>query len=121
MFFICASRGRHTRYALLTGVQTCALPIYQDISMSVISKAASAAAILDGLSAANVFAQDTQVLPSIEIDSDDLPTGPVSSETLSRDRIAPLQSGTSDTTAVISRLPGASSYSAGGFSGLPVI
>ena len=89
--------------------------------MSVISKAASAAAILYGLSAANVFAQDTQVLPSIEIDSDDLPTGPVSSETLSRDRIAPLQSGTSDTTAVISRLPGVSSYSAGGFSGLPVI
>src|SRR3546814_4540532 len=40
---------------------------------------------------------------------------------LSRDRIAPLQSGTSDTTAVISRLPGVSSYSAGGFSGLPVI
>src|SRR3546814_8914886 len=67
--------------------------------MSVISKAASAAAILYGLSAANVFAQDTQVLPSIEIDSDDLPTGPVSSETLSRDRIAPLQSGTSATTA----------------------
>ncbi len=89
--------------------------------MSVISKAASAAAILYGLSAANVFAQDTQVLPSIEIDSDDLPTGPVSSETLSRDRIAPLQSGTSDTTAVISRLPGVSSYGAGGFSGLPVI
>lgn len=89
--------------------------------MSVISKAASAAAILYGLSAANVFAQDTQVLPSIEVDSDKLPTGPVSSETLSRDRIAPLQSGTSDTTAVISRLPGVSSYGAGGFSGLPVI
>src|SRR3546814_9876636 len=35
--------------------------------------------------------------------------------------MAPLQSGTSDTTAVISRLPGVSSYSAGGFSGLPVI
>src|SRR3546814_18306426 len=74
--------------------------------MSVISKAASAAAILYGLSAANAVAQDTQVLPSIEVDSDDLPAGPVSSETLSRDRIAPLQSGTSDTTAVISRLPG---------------
>src|SRR3546814_14124648 len=60
---------------------------------------------------------------SSDVCSSDLdpPTGPVSSETLSRDRIAPLQSGTSDTTAVISRLPGVSSYSAGGFSGLPVI
>src|SRR3546814_215957 len=105
------------RCSFFNGVRTAARPD-QDISMSVISKAASAAAILYGLSAANVFAQDTQVLPSIEIDSDDLPTGPVSSETLSRDRIAPLQSGTSDTTAVISRLPGVSSYSAGGFSGL---
>src|SRR3546814_4877123 len=84
------------RCSFFNGVRTAARPD-QDISMSVISKAASAAAILYGLSAANVFAQDTQVLPSIAIDSDDLPTGPVSSETLSRARIAPLQSGTSDT------------------------
>src|SRR3546814_2583144 len=61
------------RCSFFNGVRTAARPD-QDISMSVISKAASAAAILYGLSAANVFAQDTQVLPSIEIDSDDLPT-----------------------------------------------
>src|SRR3546814_9568514 len=28
-FFVCASRRRHTRCALVTGVQTCALPIYR--------------------------------------------------------------------------------------------
>src|SRR3546814_7591698 len=27
MFFFCSSRRRHTRCALVTGVQTCALPI----------------------------------------------------------------------------------------------
>src|SRR3546814_7777793 len=27
-FFFCSSRRRHTRCALVTGVQTCALPIY---------------------------------------------------------------------------------------------
>ncbi|MFC3216105.1 hypothetical protein [Novosphingobium panipatense] len=75
--------------------------------MSVISKAASAAAIFYGLSAASAFAQDTQVLPSIGIDSEDRPAGPVSSEILLRDKVAPLQSGTSDTAALIGRLPGA--------------
>src|SRR3546814_5434981 len=28
MFFFCSSRRRHTRCALVTGVQTCALPIF---------------------------------------------------------------------------------------------
>src|SRR3546814_3098637 len=28
MYFFCSSRRRHTRCALVTGVQTCALPIY---------------------------------------------------------------------------------------------
>src|SRR3546814_4894120 len=28
LFFFFSSRRRHTRYALVTGVQTCALPIY---------------------------------------------------------------------------------------------
>src|SRR3546814_9332850 len=28
LFFFFSSRGRHTRCALVTGVQTCALPIY---------------------------------------------------------------------------------------------
>src|SRR3546814_2248635 len=30
MFFFFSSRRRHTRCALVTGVQTCALPIYRD-------------------------------------------------------------------------------------------
>src|SRR3546814_4841543 len=30
MFFFVSSRRRHTRCALVTGVQTCALPIYRD-------------------------------------------------------------------------------------------
>src|SRR3546814_8881860 len=29
LVFFCASRRRHTRCALVTGVQTCALPIFQ--------------------------------------------------------------------------------------------
>src|SRR3546814_4732869 len=31
LFFFFSSRRRHTRCALVTGVQTCALPIYQDL------------------------------------------------------------------------------------------
>src|SRR3546814_10252338 len=32
LVFFCSSRRRHTRCALVTGVQTCALPIYLTIS-----------------------------------------------------------------------------------------
>src|SRR3546814_1174969 len=32
LFFFFSSRGRHTRCALVTGVQTCALPISLDIA-----------------------------------------------------------------------------------------
>src|SRR3546814_3496003 len=32
MFFFCSSRRRHTRCALVTGVQTCALPISRDLA-----------------------------------------------------------------------------------------
>src|SRR3546814_11016658 len=31
LFFVFSSRGRHTRFALVTGVQTCALPILHDL------------------------------------------------------------------------------------------
>src|SRR3546814_11087772 len=88
----------------------------QDPSMSVISKAASAAAIFYGLSAASDFAQDTQVLPSIGIDSEDRTAGPVSSEILLRDKVAPLPSGTSDKAALLGLLPGGRSFGAGGSS-----
>src|SRR3546814_3482046 len=36
-FFFFSSRRRHTRCALVTGVQTCALPIYQGISDIVVT------------------------------------------------------------------------------------
>src|SRR3546814_4637878 len=35
VFFFCSSRRRHTRCALVTGVQTCALPISADIKTPV--------------------------------------------------------------------------------------
>src|SRR3546814_5662785 len=34
MFFFCSSRRRHTRCALVTGVQTCALPIYSGLILA---------------------------------------------------------------------------------------
>src|SRR3546814_8061987 len=37
LFF--SSRRRHTRCALVTGVQTCALPIWQPVSLEVIGEA----------------------------------------------------------------------------------
>src|SRR3546814_12443800 len=73
---------------VFNGARTAARPD-QDPSMSVISKAASAAALFYGLSAASPFAQDTQVLPSIGLDSEDRPAGPVSSEILLRAHVAP--------------------------------
>src|SRR3546814_3312930 len=33
-YFFLSSRRRHTRCALVTGVQTCALPIYSDLIIS---------------------------------------------------------------------------------------
>src|SRR3546814_3621993 len=35
--FFCSSRRRHTRCALVTGVQTCALPIFSEFLFSIIS------------------------------------------------------------------------------------
>src|SRR3546814_13225464 len=37
MFFFFASRSRHTRCALVTGVQTCALPIFRPSRRSVLA------------------------------------------------------------------------------------
>src|SRR3546814_20026197 len=34
LFFFFSSRRRHTRCALVTGVQTCALPIYDDFALA---------------------------------------------------------------------------------------
>src|SRR3546814_13628942 len=37
MYFVCSSRRRHTRCALVTGVRTCALPISGDDEVHVLS------------------------------------------------------------------------------------
>src|SRR3546814_3421581 len=60
LFFFFSSRRRHTRCALVTGVQTCALPIFRavsgemtgfahasDISVGAIRRAAETLALLD--------------------------------------------------------------------------
>src|SRR3546814_7462824 len=39
VFFFFSSRRRHTRCALVTGVQTCALPIYEDDARAIFQKA----------------------------------------------------------------------------------
>src|SRR3546814_6839027 len=51
VIFFFSSRRRHTRCALVTGVQTCALPIYgfQTIMSNVIQNATSAVASLPAL------------------------------------------------------------------------
>src|SRR3546814_13189382 len=46
IMFFCSSRRRHTRCALVTGVQTCALPIYPVVSLA---RRATVDRILDGL------------------------------------------------------------------------
>src|SRR3546814_3273022 len=50
VFFFCSSRGRHTRCPLVTGVQTCSLPIFpmsasQPLVQSPLSAPASALAV----------------------------------------------------------------------------
>src|SRR3546814_7612399 len=42
-FFLFASRRRHTRCALVTGVQTCALPILADVDAADVDAAVAAA------------------------------------------------------------------------------
>src|SRR3546814_8628099 len=51
MFFVCSSSRRHTRCALVTGVQTCALPIYLGFGDSTIPE--GNALTLDNVAAAN--------------------------------------------------------------------
>src|SRR3546814_20458776 len=46
MLFVFSSRRRHTRCALVTGVQTCALPISQGFAVSAAASAADTRSIL---------------------------------------------------------------------------
>src|SRR3546814_1471435 len=53
-YFCLSSRRRHTRGALVTGVQTCALPIYVGLSNLDPNQTNTVTVKLDGLNAANV-------------------------------------------------------------------
>src|SRR3546814_1030418 len=48
MFFFFSSRRRHTRCALVTGVQTCALPIYLEIAVPVVAEGRDRARQIEG-------------------------------------------------------------------------
>ena len=50
-----------------------------------------------------------------------LATRPLASETLARDRLDQLQSGSSDTGGLLAELPGVSARTGGGFSSMPAI
>src|SRR3546814_4989939 len=50
LFFFFSSRRRHTRCALVTGVQTCALPILIPVSIPGVSTVFGAAILLVGIS-----------------------------------------------------------------------
>src|SRR3546814_17462439 len=41
VFFFFSSRRRHTRCALVTGVQTCALPIYRQMTLAAVATASA--------------------------------------------------------------------------------
>jgi iron complex outermembrane recepter protein len=81
--------------------------------MSRTSFAALAAALAVATPAA---AQEPTALPDIDVDSS---IAPASAETLSKDDLGATRS--SDTGALLSRIPGVSAYGAGGFSSLPTI
>src|SRR3546814_2247694 len=58
VFFCFSSRRRHTRCALVTGVQTCALPICSVVAASLVPedrKASAVALMFTGLTLANVL------------------------------------------------------------------
>src|SRR3546814_10341174 len=63
-FFFFSSRRRHTRCALVTGVQTCALPISPRIAYAAAAGIALTAA---GAFAAGLFAVDQATLTALEL------------------------------------------------------
>src|SRR3546814_8688721 len=60
VFFFFSSRRRHTRCALVTGVQTCALPIYPRHALRDTLRAAQVAI------AHQLFALTLQLLPALD-------------------------------------------------------
>ena len=67
------------------------------------------------------YAQDSITLPEVDVGSADEAGPTVSGERVSSSRLRDLQTGSSDTAAILQSVPGVSGYGAGGFSTLPVI
>src|SRR3546814_5614782 len=65
LYFFFSSRRRHTRCALVTGVQTCALPIYRQMPPAIIQTARGA--LEDRVTGLDAGADDYVVKP-VEID-----------------------------------------------------
>src|SRR3546814_3078303 len=63
MFYFCSSRRRHTRCALVTGVQTCALPI----SLGTLRITLRDPDALDGGAVTLIFADDPLALKKWEL------------------------------------------------------
>src|SRR3546814_3810340 len=85
VFFLCSSRRRHTSCALVTVVQTCALPISGPLNVADTSRLALASPCLSGLSTQGISAwlsgRDSKVPSPFERVTDCAPLGQ-----LSRDR-----------------------------------
>lgn len=67
------------------------------------------------------LAQHGAALPAVDIGSTDQAAPTVSGERVSASRLRDLQTGSSDTAAILRSVPGVSGYGAGGVSTLPVI
>lgn len=78
-------------------------------------------AVLACTSISPAFAQDGTALPEVDVGSADEAGTTVSGERVSSARLRDLQTGSSDTAAILQSVPGVSGYGAGGFSTLPVI
>src|SRR3546814_1309481 len=55
--FLCSSRRRHTRCALVTGVQTCALPIYSRGHLRHRENGQQVGSLLDGVERVIILAE----------------------------------------------------------------
>ncbi len=67
------------------------------------------------------YAQDSITLPEVDVGSANEVGPTISGERVSASRLRDLQTGSSDTAAILRTVPGVSGYGAGGFSTLPVI
>src|SRR3546814_5780090 len=71
-FFFFSSRRRHTRCALVTGVQTCALPIYPDTSFlsaeerQVVNLLIQAADLMNPIYLRQRYVENPQIRTAIE-------------------------------------------------------